>query len=788
MGIFSRASRMSAETSAPSPPGRPGLLTEAGGLTSEGAGAAPDRRHRRIPYISERKKYDILIAASDQAVYDYDLETGEINWSGSYERVLGYDAGAIGGFEEWAERIHPEDRDEVLRLLEAAEKNRDVFEVEYRFRHKNGGYRWIHDRGFFLIEDDRDLRRMIGMLSDIHDRKQAELLQSAVYKIAQAADTSAGLDDLYRSVHRIIGTAMPAGNFYIALYDEARGLIRFPYFVDEIDPPPAPVKPGKGLTEYVIRTGRSLLCDEETDLILRSRGEVEVVGAPSTIWLGVPLIVDGKTTGAMVVQHYGNPNAYGPAEQRMLEFVSSQVARSIERKAAEEALRRSEQRLSLHIQKTPLAVIEWDPDFRVLQWNAAAEQIFGYTAAEAIGQHASFILPESALAEVDRTWRDLMRNAGGDREAHENLTKDGRIIVCEWYNTSLVDGEGRVIGVASLAQDITKRQRTERALRDSEELYRRLVAAIPDLIVRTDLEGNVLYANELAVRLSGTSATGGLIGRNIFSFIAPEDLEKARSGARNLYQERGKPQEIGLVFDGKPAIKFEVDGAILRNPDGAPYSVVYLCRDITQRMQAEEDLRRGLLKLRTTLKAAIDSLASAIEMRDPYTAGHQERTTRLARAIAVEMGLDGERIEGIEIAGIIHDIGKLYVPAEILSKPTKLTDLEYGLIKMHAQAGYTILSKIDFPWPIAQIVHQHHEFVNGSGYPQGLSGKDILIEARILCVADVVEAMSSHRPYRPALGVSLALDEITQKKGILFDREVVDACLRLFREKGFKFD
>ncbi|MEN6561052.1 MAG: PAS domain S-box protein [Acidobacteriota bacterium] len=788
MGIFSRASRMSAETTAPSPPARPGFLAEAAGLPSEGAGAAPDRRQRRIPYISERKKYDILIAASDQAVYDYDLETGEINWSGSYERVLGYDAGDIGGFEEWAERIHPEDRDQVLRLLDAGEKNREVFEVEYRFRHKNGGYRWVHDRGFFLIEDDRDLRRMIGMIHDIHDRKQAELLQSAVYKIAQAADTSAGLDDLYRSVHRIIGTAMPAGNFYIALYDEARGLIRFPYFVDEIDPPPAPVKPGKGLTEYVIRTGRSLLCDEETDLILRNRGEVEIIGAPSTIWLGVPLIVDGKTTGAMVVQHYGNPNAYGPAEQRMLEFVSSQVARSIERKAAEEALRRSEQRLSLHIQKTPLAVIEWDTDSRVLQWNASAEQIFGYTAAEAIGQHASFILSESALAEVDRNWWDLTHNAGGEQKASENVTKDGRIIICEWYNTSLVDSEGRVIGVASLAQDITKRQRTERALRDSEELYRRLVAAIPDLIVRTDLEGNILYANELAVRLSGTSGAGGLVGRNIFSFIAPEDLEKARSGARNFYRERGKPQEIGLVFDGKPAIKFEVDGAILRNPDGTPYSVVYLCRDITQRMQAEEDLHRGLIKLRTTLKAAIDSLASAIEMRDPYTAGHQERTTRLARAIAVEMGLDEERVEGIEIAGIIHDIGKLYVPAEILSKPTKLTDLEYGLIKMHAQAGYTILSKIDFPWPIAQIVHQHHEFVNGSGYPQGLSGKDILVEARILCVADVVEAMSSHRPYRPALGISLALDEITQKKGILFDREVVDACLRLFREKGFKFD
>lgn len=152
------------------------------------------------------------------------------------------------------------------------------------------------------------------------------------------------------------------------------------------------------------------------------------------------------------------------------------------------------------------------------------------------------------------------------------------------------------------------------------------------------------------------------------------------------------------------------------------------------------------------------------------------------------MGLSEERIEAIEFAGIIHDIGKLYVPAEILSKPTKLTELEYAMIKMHAQAGYTILSKIDFPWPIADIVHQHHEAVNGSGYPRGLQGKDILLEAKILCVADVVEAMSSHRPYRPALGVSSALEEIGLKRGILFDRQVVDSCLRLFREKGFSFD
>jgi PAS domain S-box-containing protein/putative nucleotidyltransferase with HDIG domain len=505
-------------------------------------------------------------------------------------------------------------------------------------------------------------KHLLAVVRDITGRTQAERLQNAVYQISQAADRSVSLDDLYRSVHENISTVMPATNFYIALYDPDQDLISFPYFVDEEDPPPNPLKPGKGLTEYVIRTGRPLLCDEATDNELRGRGEVEVVGAPSAVWLGVPLNVDGKTIGVMTVQHYSDPKAYGERELRMLEYVSSQVARSIERKQAEKILRENAQRLSLHIQQTPLAVIEWDKNFRVLQWNLAAERIFGHSAAEAVGRHASFIIPARFQQQVDRVWNDLMTKKGGERSTNENVTKDGRTIFCEWYNTSLISSDGQVIGVASLAQDVTERAR------------------------------------------------------------------------------------------------------------------------------AETKLLQSVKQLRTTLKAAIDSLASAIEMRDPYTAGHQERVTRLASAIAEEMGLNEDRIEGIQIAGIIHDIGKLYVPAEILSKPTKLSDLEYSMIKMHSQVGYTILSKIDFPWPIAQIVHQHHETINGSGYPRGLSGKDILLEARILCVADVVEAMSSHRPYRPALGMQAALDQIAQKRGILYDREVVDACLRLFREKKFKFD
>ena len=207
----------------------------------------------------------------------------------------------------------------------------------------------------------------------------------------------------------------------------------------------------------------------------------------------------------------------------------------------------------------------------------------------------------------------------------------------------------------------------------------------------------------------------------------------------------------------------------------------------TERYRAESEVKTSLDRLRKALGAIIQVLEQTVEIRDPYTAGHQRRVADLARAIAEHMQLGEDRIDGIRIAGIIHDIGKIYVPAEILSKPRRLSQIEFNLIKTHSQVGYDVLKAIDFPWPVAKIVLQHHERVDGSGYPHNLLGKEIMLEAKILGVADVVEAMASHRPYRPALGVDAALKEIESNKGILYEPEVVSACIAVFREGGFKF-
>jgi len=205
-------------------------------------------------------------------------------------------------------------------------------------------------------------------------------------------------------------------------------------------------------------------------------------------------------------------------------------------------------------------------------------------------------------------------------------------------------------------------------------------------------------------------------------------------------------------------------------------------RDLEQMVEERTSL------LRRAMEGIIRAISRAVELRDPYTSGHQQRVAMLSGAIAQEMGLPKDRIEGIRLAAMIHDLGKITVPAGILSKPTRLADYELAIIRTHSQVGYDILKEIEFPWPIAEIVYQHHEKMDGSGYPRGLSGKDILLDARILCVADVVEAMASHRPYRPAIGLDQALAEISDNAGALYDPEAVQACLSLFRRKGFSFE
>jgi putative nucleotidyltransferase with HDIG domain len=241
------------------------------------------------------------------------------------------------------------------------------------------------------------------------------------------------------------------------------------------------------------------------------------------------------------------------------------------------------------------------------------------------------------------------------------------------------------------------------------------------------------------------------------------------------------------IRDGSERYFEGIAKVVSRDNNGKPSAVVKIHKDITERKLAENELRDSMKTLRKNLAGTIQAISRTVETRDPYTAGHQRRATEIARAIAFEMGLSKQLIEGIRMAGIIHDLGKISVPAEILSKPGKLSDSEFSLIKQHPQTGYEILKGIDFKWQVADIVLQHHERLDGSGYPYNLQKDEILLEARIIGVADVMEAMSSHRPYRPALGIDEAFEEITMNRGILYDPDVVDASIDLFTKRGYQF-
>lgn len=210
-------------------------------------------------------------------------------------------------------------------------------------------------------------------------------------------------------------------------------------------------------------------------------------------------------------------------------------------------------------------------------------------------------------------------------------------------------------------------------------------------------------------------------------------------------------------------------------------------RDISEQVRLEEESRRNLLRLNRSMEDAIQAIATTIEKRDPYTAGHQRRVSDLAARLAMALGMPEEQVHGIRLTAAIHDIGKIHVPAEILSFPGPLPEIEFALIRTHPEVGYQILKNVDFPWPVAEMVYQHHEHLDGTGYPRGLRGDEIMIGARIITVADVVEAIALYRPYRPGLGVDTALDEITRNRGTRYDPQVVDVCLELFRDRGYNF-
>ena len=332
----------------------------------------------------------------------------------------------------------------------------------------------------------------------------------------------------------------------------------------------------------------------------------------------------------------------------------------------------------------------------------------------------------------------------------------------------------------------------EMKLRNRERWLTTILQSVGDGVVATDERGRIRFMNLFAQALSGWKQedAAGKELHDVFSIQNETTGRQLRIPVDKILKGQKfqlAPEVILRSKDGSTTYVLQ-NATPIREESGEISGIALTFSDITRSKMVEEELKKSWEKQKSAMEGTVQAMAFTIETRDPYTAGHQRRVTKLACAIAEEMNLSANEKEGVRLAGGLHDLGKIYVPAEILAKPGKLTPVEYNIIKTHPQVGFDILKSIEFPWPIAEFVLQHHERMDGSGYPNGLKGKDIHLEARILAVADVIEAMATHRPYRAALTIEAALDEITSNQENKYDKKVVKACLNVFKKKKFSFD
>ena len=483
----------------------------------------------------------------------------------------------------------------------------------------------------------------------------------------------------------------------------------------------------------------------------------------TTIW--------GDVSVAVVRDERGNP----------LHFVT--VVQDItKRKRVQEKLRESHALLEATERIAGIGGFRWDVGNDAVTWSDEIYRIFGRDPRAWKPTLAAFIAavhPDDRPCVQDAIAAAVARTRPFDCE-FRIVRPDGSERHIRSRAELALDAKAKPLRLTGTSHDITERRLAE----ETQRFTNAVLAAQQDLsldgILVVDKDQKIVSFNQRFVEMWGIPdevialrSDEAALRSVLDNFESPDEF---LDGVKRIYAQKDLKLHDELRLKGGRT--FERYSSPMVSADGKYYGRAFYFRDITERKRAEETLRAALV-------ATIEAMAATVEARDPYTAGHQHRVADLAAAIAREMGLAPDAVEGVRFGALIHDLGKVQVPAELLSKPTRLTKIELELIRTHPQSGYDIVKGIKFPWPVADMVHQHHERLDGSGYPQGLKGDAITLEARILTVADVVEAMSSHRPYRPGLGIDVALKEIEEKSGKWYDPQAVDACLRLFREDGF---
>ena len=550
----------------------------------------------------------------------------------------------------------------------------------------------------------------------------------------------------------------------------------------------APIE--QGIAGWVARNRESVVFKGEVSdprmAPIRPRNDIHTA-------VSMPMLSQGKLVGVLNVNITKSHRQFTLGQLKALSILVSIIAPILENTALYIQIRKAEEKYRLHFENVTDVIFSIDRELRLLDITPSIERILGYMPEELTGKPIGElgILGTDHLEEAYSDIRHVLAGNSILAKVYEFIAKDGTRRFCEVGAAPLLH-DGKAVAVICAARDITERKQAEEWLLRERSMVDRIMRTSPAGITVTDRDGRIVFANKRAEEILQLSIDK-IIG---LTYDSPEWRITDFDG--NPFPIEKLPHAM-VISSGNPVygirhaiyppegqrVYLSINGAPIHDENGNINQVVCSIDDVTNHKQAEEKLKDTLESLKNALSTTIQVMVSAVEARDPYTAGHQIRSAALAGTIATEMGLSPEKIESIRIASSIHDIGKLSIPAEILSKPTKLSELEFLMIKEHAKQGYEILKNVESTWPLAEIVYQHHERMDGSGYPRNLKGEEICMEARILAVADVVEAMASHRPYRPSLGIDAALNEIEKNRGIFYDDAAADACLRLFREKGF---
>lgn len=451
-----------------------------------------------------------------------------------------------------------------------------------------------------------------------------------------------------------------------------------------------------------------------------------------------------------------------------------------------EGMENSEEWFRIIYECSPEALFVHEITGRMLDGNKAAERLLHCSRKNLIGKNflELDLLPKDQIGKAAAllTKSALGKPTGPDEFTLKVHGSDPIIAEISTYPVKFNDKK-LVLGVA---RDITLQRKAEAELLSAKQRMQRYLDIAGVMLVAIDRTGTIILVNKKGRRVLGFSESE-LLGKNWFETCIPEgQREEVRTVFQRLIAGEIDPVEYfenSILTKSGQERTIAWHNTVLEDESGTLTGTLSSGEDITERKRMQEELINNQASLKLSVESLINIVASTVEVRDPYTSGHQKRVAEIAVKIAEEMDLPSNVINGIRAAGMIHDIGKISIPAEILAKPSKLSDIERALMESHVLTGYEILKDIIFPWPVAEIVRQHHERMDGSGYPQGLKGDEILLEARIIAVADVLEAMSSHRPYRPALGIQMALGEIIKNRGVLFDAAVVD-CLNNIADRS----